>query len=147
MTLAINAEDLTAYAASLVSMDADAPALECDRCGEQVDTCLDAHYPEDAEAAVFRFLEHTAFDHGSPATILLVTRSRLARVVTASFPDLRFEESVWVAPVAPVNGAAADWERVTKTQPRCCDGTGWTGDPRERCTTHYQPLDGVWFGR
>ena len=21
----------------------------------------------------------------------------------------------------------------------CCDGTGWTGDPHERCVTHYQP--------
>lgn len=19
----------------------------------------------------------------------------------------------------------------------CCDGTGWTGNPYERCTTHY----------
>lgn len=21
----------------------------------------------------------------------------------------------------------------------CCDGTGWTDDPHERCITHYQP--------
>ena len=27
----------------------------------------------------------------------------------------------------------------------CCDGTGWTGNPRERCTDHYEPLDPIWF--
>ena len=29
----------------------------------------------------------------------------------------------------------------------CCDGTGWTGDPRERCAEHYESLDAIWFGR
>lgn len=27
----------------------------------------------------------------------------------------------------------------------CCDGTGWTGDQRERCVEHYEPLDSIWF--
>ncbi len=29
----------------------------------------------------------------------------------------------------------------------CCDGTGWTGDPKTRCTTHYEALDPIWFSR
>ena len=24
------------------------------------------------------------------------------------------------------------------TTTACCDGTGWTGNPNERCTEHYQ---------
>ena len=35
--------------------------------------------------------------------------------------------------------------QIGRTQP-CCDGTGWTGNPSERCTEHYKPLDGIWFG-
>lgn len=26
-----------------------------------------------------------------------------------------------------------------------CDGTGWTGNPYERCVEHYEPLDSLWF--
>lgn len=29
----------------------------------------------------------------------------------------------------------------------CCDGTGWTGDPKVRCPEHYEPLDSIWFSR
>lgn len=25
---------------------------------------------------------------------------------------------------------------------RCCDGTGWTGDPHRRCAEHYVPNEG-----
>ncbi len=28
----------------------------------------------------------------------------------------------------------------------CCDGTGWTGNPSERCTDHYEPHDLGEFG-
>jgi hypothetical protein len=28
-------------------------------------------------------------------------------------------------------------ERLEGEFTRCCDGTGWTGNPRERCTDHY----------
>jgi hypothetical protein len=28
--------------------------------------------------------------------------------------------------------------RVPPAPLTCCDGTGWTGNPRERCTTHYE---------
>lgn len=31
---------------------------------------------------------------------------------------------------------------VNCTEP--CDGTGWTGNPGVRCTTHYEPLDSGW---
>lgn len=34
----------------------------------------------------------------------------------------------------------------TKADP-CCDGTGFTGDPHERCVIHYEPLDAIWFAR
>lgn len=39
-------------------------------------------------------------------------------------------------------------DKTTKIQTiavPCCDGTGWTGDPRERCVDHYEPLDAIWF--
>lgn len=29
--------------------------------------------------------------------------------------------------------------RHTCGKPNCCDGTGWTGNPRERCLDHYEP--------
>lgn len=29
----------------------------------------------------------------------------------------------------------------------CCDGTGWTGSPYERCVTHYEPMDSIWYAR
>lgn len=35
------------------------------------------------------------------------------------------------------------WHRIAE----CCDGTGWTGDPKTRCEKHYEPLDAVWFAR
>lgn len=28
----------------------------------------------------------------------------------------------------------------------CCDGTGWTGNPSERCGDHYEPHDLGEFG-
>lgn len=28
----------------------------------------------------------------------------------------------------------------------CCDGTGWTGNPRVRCADHYVALDPIWHG-
>lgn len=131
---AINATDIPAYAHSLVSDDTNAPTLECDACGQEVDTYRDAH--DEPDAAIREFIEHVAYDHGGPATVLEVTRTRLSRVLTTSFPAPRFGEETWAAP-APMPPA--------ETEPRCCDGMGWTGDPRERCVVHYEPLDGIWF--
>lgn len=34
----------------------------------------------------------------------------------------------------------ADFERVKLT---CCDGTGWTGNPKAPCADHYEP-NGAW---
>ncbi len=34
----------------------------------------------------------------------------------------------------------------TVTALTCCDGTGWTGNPRERCVEHFEPLDAIWYG-
>lgn len=42
------------------------------------------------------------------------------------------------------------WDREQdedEAEEDCCDGTGWTGNPTERCLDHYQPLDSIWFGR
>jgi hypothetical protein len=37
--------------------------------------------------------------------------------------------------------AKVDEELAPKS---CCDGTGWTGDPKAPCATHYEPLDSIW---
>lgn len=39
---------------------------------------------------------------------------------------------------AAVSGASTDVAEPD-TPATCCDGTGWTGNPRERCVEHYEP--------
>lgn len=40
-----------------------------------------------------------------------------------------------------------DYVPVAERKAACCDGTGWTGNDRERCVEHYEPVDPIWFGR
>lgn len=103
---AINASDIPAYAHSLVSDDADSPTLECDNCGRGCDTYRGAH--DEPDPALRAFLEHVAYDHGAPATILEVTRSRMARVLTESYPGPRFGMIEWVAPSPAIQHYAHD---------------------------------------
>ncbi len=74
----IPTDGLRAYAESLASTAPDAPELRCSYCGESVETYADAH--DDAADAIYRFIEHTAFDHSGRADILTVQVSVLARV-------------------------------------------------------------------
>lgn len=36
---------------------------------------------------------------------------------------------------------------MNKTSVPCCDGTGWTGNPRVLCYDHYEQVDPIWFVR
>jgi hypothetical protein len=83
----IHLEDLYTYAASLVSGNGDAPTLRCDYCAEEVDTFRGAH--DDATAAVFAFLNHTAFDHSGRADIISYTPRPLGRVETLGEQEYR----------------------------------------------------------
>jgi len=41
-----------------------------------------------------------------------------------------------------------EWALTTPARPiaRCCDGTGYTGNMRERCPDHFEPLPSPWGG-
>ena len=38
------------------------------------------------------------------------------------------------------------WCTFTRS-PRCCDGTGWTGDWRNRCAEHFDPTSAIFTPR
>ena len=109
MTHYITPEQHAAYAASLVSSDADAPILECSGCGDTCDTYAGAH--DEPYAVVRAFLEHAAFDHGSPRTVNRMTRTALVSFTTAAYPEPRFNDEPWEAPTAHLPYVAADGAR------------------------------------
>lgn len=45
-----------------------------------------------------------------------------------------------------VNGTVGEPRYLLGEVEPCCDGTGWTGNPSERCTEHYEPHDLGEFG-
>ncbi len=65
------------WADSMVSDDANADTLQCSYCGQTVDTYRRAH--DDTAHALYRFAEHTAFDHSGRADILRVHKTVVGR--------------------------------------------------------------------
>lgn len=85
----------------------------------------------------------------------------VAEVLERTFPGLKLTELTTAQRYDGVRSYTI-WEVVSETadhandaiptdvdeaRAACCDGTGYTGNDRERCVVHYEPLDAIWFGR
>jgi len=110
---------------SIITLEAESLAKEtltslgrgtfaCD-CGLE-GPYLDSDYIGPDLAALAALISHARFEHSTRRNIL------------------------FSAPVMVFNtGEATAAVRKDEAAPlACCDGTGWTGNPRERCATHYE---------
>jgi hypothetical protein len=76
---------LAALVLSLPSTDHDAPVLRCSACAMECDTytgAYDANPGWTVTDAIRHFGEHCAFDHVSPADILVTRIVRMIRLVS-----------------------------------------------------------------
>lgn len=56
-----------------------------------------------------------------------------------AYADLA-EAEAWKSEPTPDDAPLAEWEiaLLAESQPTCCDGTGWTGNPSAPCAEHFR---------